>query len=133
VGRVWPRHGHRGRPLNSVVMCLKEEMLKTFFILLTGLFLATSAESALTTNQLNEFKDSIKQGCVSRGLERGADEKYVNSFCGCMDTVLRENLSDADYEEMAMLASRSKTPEEMPAFRNLLPRLEACKRANNNT
>ncbi len=22
MGRVWPRHGHRGRPLNSVVRCL---------------------------------------------------------------------------------------------------------------
>jgi hypothetical protein len=33
VGRVWPRHGHRGRPLNSVVSHLKMSVLVRRIIL----------------------------------------------------------------------------------------------------
>jgi hypothetical protein len=26
VGRVWPRHGHRGQPLNEIVRCHQDDM-----------------------------------------------------------------------------------------------------------
>jgi hypothetical protein len=99
------------------------------FILWVSATLATGAEAALTTNQIDEFRDSIKNGCISRGLERGDDKKQVNSFCSCMDKVLRDNLSNDDIEEMARLGRAGKGPGDMPVMKGLLPKLEACKSA----
>src|SRR5471032_2978720 len=42
VGRVWPRHGHRGRPLNSVVRQHLEPLRKRMKIAIVGLLVLLS-------------------------------------------------------------------------------------------
>lgn len=44
-----------------------------------------------------------------------------------MDKVLRANLSDTDFEEMAKLGAEVKGPGDMPFMKDLLPKMEACK------
>jgi hypothetical protein len=44
VGRVWPRHGYRGRPLNSVVSCHRMRLRKhLLFLILVALSSAGEA------------------------------------------------------------------------------------------
>jgi hypothetical protein len=45
VGRVWPRHGHRGRPLNSVVRHHKRVMRLANAIALATVFVCTAAQA----------------------------------------------------------------------------------------
>jgi hypothetical protein len=106
-------------------MRLKESSLKNLSALLLFTVFAVSANASMTVSQLNEFKDSIKQGCTDRGLQRG--DKNAASFCNCMDKVLRANLSDDDFEKMAMLSAKGKGPGDMPFMKAQLPKLEACK------
>lgn len=109
-------------------MRIKESSLKTFSPLLLFTVFSLSANASMTESQLNEFRDSIKQGCINRGLQRG--DKNAASFCNCMDKVLRANLSDADFEEMARLSAEGKGPGDMPFMKAQLPKLEACKSDN---
>lgn len=86
---------------------------------------AVNANSTMTSSQLDEFKDSIRRGCIKTGLQRG-DENAV-SFCNCMDKILRANLSDDDFEKMARLAREAVNPADVPLLKALLQKIEACK------
>jgi hypothetical protein len=92
-------------------------------LLFTSVSLGANAN--ITLIQLEEFKNSIKQGCIERGFER-KDENAVR-FCTCMDNILRANLTDTDFEEIANLADSGKSPSQIPAFNVLLPQISACK------
>jgi hypothetical protein len=109
-------------------MSLKESPLKSLSVLLLCAAFAVSADAAMTASQISEFRISIKQGCTARGLQRG--DKNAASFCNCMDKVLRENLSNGDFEEMARLSAAGKGPGDMPIMKAQLPKLEACKSAD---
>ena len=85
-----------------------------------------SAHANYTKEQLDEFKDSIKQGCIDRGKVR-KDENAV-SFCNCMDNILRTNLTDNHFEEMATLALTGKDPFQVPSLKALMPQIAMCKK-----
>ena len=86
----------------------------------------------MTAGQIDQFRSSIKQGCIASGQQRG--DRSAEAFCNCMDKVLRENLSNDDFDEMAKEAAVSKAAGkgagDMPVMQKLFPKLEACKRAN---
>lgn len=88
---------------------------------------SVNAMAKLPVEQLALFKDSIKQGCISRGLERGDDGRAVQSFCACMDRVFRESLSDGDFEEIARQGMSGRPFGEIPLVQSVLPKVAVCK------
>jgi hypothetical protein len=102
--------------------------MEKFSVFLFFAVFSLSASANMSARQLNEFRDSIKQGCTNRGIQRG--DKNAAAFCTCMDKVLRANLSDEDFEEMARLSADGKGPGDMPVMKAQLPKLEACKSGN---
>jgi len=99
--------------------------LKNLSSVLLFVLVSLSAYANFTPMQLDEFKNSIKQGCIERGVER-KDENAV-LFCTCMDNILRTNLTDIEFEEMAKLAATGNPLSQIPFFKVLLPQIAACK------
>lgn len=86
---------------------------------------SVSANADVSKRQLGEFKDSIKQGCVERGIER--KNKNAVKFCTCMDDVLRSNLTDNDFQEIVTLTKAGQKPFGIPTIKALLPKIAECR------
>jgi hypothetical protein len=99
---------------------MKYTALFLLFVTLDG-----SAKVKMTSAQLEAFKSSIKQGCTSRGIER--QDNHAVAFCDCMDKILRNSLSDAEFEELAEQAAAGKPFSEMAPFNVLIPQITQCK------
>lgn len=96
---------------------MKYTALFLLFVTLDG-----SAKVKMTSAQLEAFKSSIKQGCTSRGIER--QDNHAVAFCDCMDKILRNSLSDAEFAEQA---AAGKPFSEMAPFNVLIPQITQCK------
>lgn len=99
--------------------------MKNLSAILFFALVSVSANANLTAMQLEEFKNSIKQGCIKRGGERNDENAVI--FCTCMGNLLRTNLSDDEFQEIAYLAITGKKPFVAPAFKALLPQIAQCK------
>lgn len=97
------------------------------YAVLIALFvtLHASARGSVTSEQLEAFKSSIKQGCIARGIER-QDDRAV-AFCSCMDKVLRGALSDAEFAGIAEQVAAGKPISQIAPFKALIPQIAQCK------
>ena len=86
---------------------------------------SVSARGSVTSEQLEAFKSSIKQGCIARGIER--QDNHVVAFCSCMDKVLRSALSDAEFAGIAEQVAAGKPISQITSFKALIPEIARCK------
>jgi hypothetical protein len=83
MGRVWPRHGHHGRPLNSVIMQQGEphgsELAAVASLILLALPGVTFAQKTYTPAQLHSMVDSGRY--PSQGSARSTSQAMDYSEC----------------------------------------------------
>jgi len=69
VGRIWPRHSHRGRPLNAIVRRLMKCMCAVASVVPLAIGVALAAESTQITDESSAIaaaKRYTKAQCTSQ-------------------------------------------------------------------
>ena len=93
--------------------------------MLIALSVTFSDSASVTSEKLEAFKSSIKQGCIARGIER--QDNHAVAFCSCMDKVLRSALSDAEFAGIAEQVAAGKPISQIASFKALIPQIARCK------
>jgi hypothetical protein len=94
VGRVWPRHGHRGRPLNSVVRLHMNQVWLTA----TGILLSASVAAGQAPQGMTMFNRTCPAPTLLPKLEvsyQGCVRKQ-QSACDDFVVVFRDLLAEFD-------------------------------------
>lgn len=111
---------------------LKREafMKKLFFLallLIVNITFAQEAPSDVTEAQVLIYQLGMDTGCKHAGRRRGDPTDKVDAFCNCVMKTLKDNASQAEWQQAYYFSQKRQDREEAQALASHMPRIKACK------
>lgn len=120
---------------NPVARRTRRILSKSVFVTsgVAGLILAIGTASAqespaeVTASQVALYQLGLEAACKHSGRKRGEPPELVDSACGCMTRVLKEDASFSEWQHAYYYRVKRLKREESGLLAAHMPRLQACK------
>lgn len=104
-----------------------ESLILLLMFILAPLIPSGYCQESGNSNFPEKERDDFLNGCIQRGLQRGDDPVYVESFCNCSWDVQSTGMTYEEYLEMQRMAMEGKSPAEIPQLMRIWDKLQKCK------
>jgi hypothetical protein len=96
-----------------------------FSLALAGCVSAPVSPTAITDQDIEQYKFGMDRGCRDAGARRG--DPRTDSLCGCMLDVFNRSLSKAEWQQAMYYSQRRQDTEEMRVLAPYMPLVESCR------
>ena len=101
-------------------------MLPTALLLVNTAF-AQEIPEEVTESQVAVYQRGMDMGCKDAGRRRGDPAEKVDAFCNCVAGVLKENVTQSEWQQAYFYFRKRQEREEMRALSAHTAKIRTCK------
>jgi|GEM_PF-2492238 len=105
--------------------------MKILLLLLTTLISNTAfaweSPNDVTELEVSFYQLGMERGCKDAGRRKGDAVEQVDSFCNCMISILKEDITYPEWQQASFFASNKKSSEERKIIGSHMGKVQGCR------